>query len=60
VPIPGTTRLDHLAENAAAPAITLSAGTLERLDALVNPRTVSGARYNAATQAEIDTEEIGG
>jgi aryl-alcohol dehydrogenase-like predicted oxidoreductase len=58
VPIPGTTRLDHLAENAAAAAITLSAGTLERLDGLVNPRTVSGARYNAATQSEIDTEEV--
>ena len=31
---------------------------IARLNTLVNPRTVSGARYNAATQAEIDTEEI--
>jgi aryl-alcohol dehydrogenase-like predicted oxidoreductase len=58
VPIPGTTRLDHLEENANAAAIELDRETISRLDDLVNPRTVSGARYNAATQAEIDTEEI--
>jgi aryl-alcohol dehydrogenase-like predicted oxidoreductase len=58
VPIPGTTRLDHLEENARAADIRLDAETIERLNGLVNPRTVSGARYNAATQTEIDTEEI--
>jgi aryl-alcohol dehydrogenase-like predicted oxidoreductase len=58
VPIPGTTRVDHLEENLQAPTIRLDQATIERLDALVNPRTVSGARYNAATQTEIDTEEI--
>jgi aryl-alcohol dehydrogenase-like predicted oxidoreductase len=58
VPIPGTTRLDHLEENWRGAGITLDAATVERLNALVNPRTVSGARYNEATQAEIDTEEI--
>jgi aryl-alcohol dehydrogenase-like predicted oxidoreductase len=58
VPIPGTTRLDHLEENARAADIRLDPGTIERLNALVNPQTVSGARYNAATQAEIDTEEV--
>ena len=58
VPIPGTTRVDHLEENRQAPAIRLDQATLDRLNALVNPRTVSGARYNAATQMEIDTEEI--
>lgn len=58
VPIPGTTRLDHLEENAAAVDITLSAATSARLDALINPGTVSGPRYNAATQTEIDTEEV--
>ena len=57
VPIPGTTRLDHLEENAAAAAIPLDRPTIDRLNDLVNPRTVSGARYNTATQAEIDTEE---
>ena len=29
-----------------------------RLDALINTRTVSGPRYNPATTAEIDTEEV--
>ena len=58
VPIPGTTRLDHLEENVGATAIQLDRHTIDRLDGLINPRTVSGARYNAATQAEIDTEEI--
>jgi aryl-alcohol dehydrogenase-like predicted oxidoreductase len=58
VPIPGTTRIEHLEENAGAANVRLDTHTLERLDALINPSTVSGARYNAATQAEIDTEEI--
>jgi hypothetical protein len=58
VPIPGTTRLDHLEENARAVDIQLDATTRQRLHELINPRTVSGARYNAATQTEIDTEEI--
>ena len=59
VPIPGTTRLDHLRENVGGTALALDQRTVDRLDDLVNPRTVSGARYNAATQTEIDTEEIG-
>jgi aryl-alcohol dehydrogenase-like predicted oxidoreductase len=58
VPIPGTTRLDHLEENARGAELQLDARTMARLDELINPRTVSGARYNAATQTEIDTEEI--
>ena len=58
IPIPGTTRLDHLEENAAAVDLTLSAAAIAKLNALINPRTVSGARYNAATQTEIDTEEL--
>jgi aryl-alcohol dehydrogenase-like predicted oxidoreductase len=58
VPIPGTTRLDHLEENAGATTVQLDDPTIGRLDALINPHTVSGARYNAATQGEIDTEEI--
>jgi hypothetical protein len=31
---------------------------MARLDALINPRTVEGPRYNAAAQADIDTEEL--
>jgi len=58
VPIPGTTRLDHLREDAGAAAVRLDAGTMRELDALVNPTTVSGPRYNANVQREIDTEEL--
>jgi aryl-alcohol dehydrogenase-like predicted oxidoreductase len=58
VPIPGTTRLDHLEENVGAVALSLPADTIARLNDLINPQTVSGARYNAATQTEIDTEEV--
>ena len=56
LPIPGTTRLDHLAENARAAEVQLLPGAVARMDALINPQTVAGPRYNAAVQLEIDTE----
>ena len=58
VPIPGTTRIDHLEENLGADAVRLNASQLDWLNSLINPLTVTGARYNAATQAEVDTEEV--
>ncbi len=58
LPIPGTTSLAHLEENLGAADVVLSASGVARLDALINQRTVVGARYNAVTQAEIDTEEF--
>lgn len=58
VPIPGTTRLDHLEENVRGTTLQIDQVTIARLNELINPRTVSGARYNAATQTEIDTEEV--
>ncbi len=58
LPIPGTTRLHHLKENAAADAVKLSTGAMEKLEALINPRTVSGPRYPASTLPEIDTEDM--
>ena len=58
IPIPGTTRIDHLRENLGAPALTLAPSTVVKLDGLINPRTVSGPRYNAATLPEIDTEDV--
>jgi aryl-alcohol dehydrogenase-like predicted oxidoreductase len=58
IPIPGTTSVAHLAENLGASGVALTPAQVERLDALVNQRTVSGPRYVAATQAEIDTEEF--
>ena len=58
-PIPGTTSLAHLEENAGAGAVMLSADLVSRMDALINRSTVHGPRYPAATQPEIDTEEFG-
>ena len=57
VPIPGTTSLDHLAENTGGD-VALSPETLAALDALINPGTVLGPRYPANVQPEIDTEEL--
>ena len=58
VPIPGTTKPAHLAENVAAADVELSADVLARVDSLINRHTVVGPRYSAATQAEIDSEEF--
>jgi aryl-alcohol dehydrogenase-like predicted oxidoreductase len=58
VPIPGTTRLDHLEENLGAAGLRLTPETMRRLDSLINPKTVVGARYDAVAQAGIDTEEL--
>ena len=59
IPIPGTTRLDHLDENLDAAEVRLDASVMARLEALINQRTVTGPRYNPANQAEVDTEEFG-
>ena len=58
VPIPGTTSIAHLEENLGADAVSLSPAALQRAGALINQHTVTGARYNAATQTEVDTEEF--
>jgi aryl-alcohol dehydrogenase-like predicted oxidoreductase len=58
IPIPGTRSLQHLSEAVSATSIALDADTVARLDALINQHTVSGNRYNDATQAEIDTERF--
>ena len=58
VAIPGTTSLDHLRENLDAVNFELKAETIDRLNALINPNTVSGPRYGAATLPEIDTEDV--
>lgn len=57
IPIPGTSRPDHMVEDAKAAEVTLSAGVVARLEALINERTVAGHRYSEAMRAAIDTEE---
>ncbi len=56
--IPGTTSVQHLVGDVAALDVELSDAVVDRLDALINPDTVSGPRYPASTQTEIDTEEF--
>jgi aryl-alcohol dehydrogenase-like predicted oxidoreductase len=58
IPIPGTTRIDHLEENAGGADLTLAPEIVAKLDALINPATVSGPRYNELTLPEIDTEDV--
>lgn len=54
--IPGTTDLDHLDENLAAAELQLDAAILDEASRLINADTVSGSRYNAAQQEEVDAE----
>ena len=56
VPIPGTTRLDHLQEDLGAAAVQLSTDAMARVEALVNQQNVVGSRYTAQANAEVDTE----
>lgn len=56
--IPGTRSIDHLRDNVAAASIVLDTSVMTALDQLVNRQTVSGERYNQATQEEIDTEQF--
>lgn len=56
--IPGTTSVAHLEENVAAGEVKLAPAMAVWLDALINQHSIVGDRYNAATQAEIDTENF--
>ncbi|GLR66151.1 aldo/keto reductase [Acidocella aquatica] len=57
VPIPGTTSVAHLRENVAVSGVVLTQAQLERLGRIISPVNVAGARYPAATNVEIDTED---
>lgn len=59
VPIPGSTKSDHVRENAAADAVQLKSDVLARLDALINQQTVHGQRYNEAASKDSNTEVFG-
>ena len=58
IPIPGTRSIAHLQDDLGAANVVLDAATMQRLDALINQRTVVGPRYDAAAQAGVDTEEF--
>ena len=56
IPIPGTTRLEHLEDNMAASRIQLSADVIARMEVHINQNTVVGERYNPQGTGEVDTE----
>jgi aryl-alcohol dehydrogenase-like predicted oxidoreductase len=58
IPLPGTTRIEHLRENLAAGSLKLSVDVLERAGALINQHTVNGGRYGAQSESEVDTERF--
>ncbi|STZ75990.1 aldo/keto reductase [Bergeriella denitrificans] len=58
LPIPGTTNPAHLADNFAAADLNISADILQQAGQIIHQGNTVGARYPAATQAEIDTEEF--
>jgi aryl-alcohol dehydrogenase-like predicted oxidoreductase len=60
VPIPGTAQIAHLEDNLGAAKVRLGAAQIERLESLINQRTVVGARYGAQSQTEVDTEVFPG
>jgi aryl-alcohol dehydrogenase-like predicted oxidoreductase len=57
VPIPGTGRPEHMVENAGGATVRLEPRIIAQVDALVNAKTVNGARYAPAMQATVDTED---
>lgn len=58
VSIPGTQKIEHMAENIARWDYQPSAELCGRLDALINRHTVAGTRYTEVMQPTIDTEEF--
>jgi aryl-alcohol dehydrogenase-like predicted oxidoreductase len=58
VPIPGTTSVSHLQDDVGAANVKLSPDLIEKLDALINEKTVQGSRYNAQSNSEVDTENF--
>jgi aryl-alcohol dehydrogenase-like predicted oxidoreductase len=58
IPIPGTTRVDHLHENLRASDVTVSPEVMAALDALFQPSAIHGARYNPQSTSEVDTESF--
>jgi len=56
LPIPGTSRVDHLLDDLGAEAVRLSPEVMARLEALINQHTVAGNRYNDQANREVDTE----
>jgi aryl-alcohol dehydrogenase-like predicted oxidoreductase len=57
VPIPGTKKRRYLEENVAALSVSLSAGDLQRIDAVLPPGSTAGDRYNSTMMEILDRQE---
>ncbi len=58
LPIPGTTSIEHMKENAAAHDVVISDDVMLCLDKLINQNTVVGGRYNDVAQGTVYTEDF--
>ncbi|UXZ54512.1 aldo/keto reductase [Halomonas sp. 7T] len=58
IPIPGSRSVNHMQENLKAEQVVLSEAELAKLNNMMLPEEVAGARYNEAQQADIDTEDF--
>ena len=56
IPIPGTTQRAHLAQNVGAADVSLPLAVMAELDGLFQPGRITGGRYAAQSQSEVDTE----
>ncbi|WP_025899625.1 aldo/keto reductase [Sneathiella glossodoripedis] len=58
IPIPGTTKLEHMYENAGADGVRISPEVMQCLDKLINQNTVVGGRYDDRAEATVFTENF--
>ncbi len=56
VPIPGTTKVQHLEDNYASAMLEIPANVLAELNEAFEPQAISGLRYSPAAQATVTTE----
>lgn len=60
VALPGTTRIAHLEEDLAAATLVFAPDRIAEADALFPPNALSGPRYAAVPQSQVDTEILPG
>jgi aryl-alcohol dehydrogenase-like predicted oxidoreductase len=58
IPIPGTTKLEHMLENAGADNARISPEVMDCLDKLINQNTVVGGRYDDRAESTVFTENF--
>jgi aryl-alcohol dehydrogenase-like predicted oxidoreductase len=54
VPIPGTTKLEHLQENLASADLQFTPEDLHNLESAISKITIQGDRYNVEEQTRVE------